>query len=138
MKCHSFPKVKEFDIWFYISRLWNRQFIFTKGSSIYDVHKKWPIFWPPWPHHPQNWTTDLLFKSNRISKHVTNFKTPPPPFRMAVINVCSITGTGDGRKRSGNIDVHTVLIGEQHFLSLYLTILNENKYYTNLYTPIFL
>ena len=28
--------------------------------------------------HLQKWTIDLLFKKN--CKHVTNFKTPPPPF----------------------------------------------------------
>ena len=26
--------------------------------------------------HPQKWTIDLLFKNNRIRRHVTNFKTP--------------------------------------------------------------
>ena len=43
----------------------------------------------PYPHHPQKWTIDLLFKNNRIRKHVTNFKTLPPPFRVDVINVWS-------------------------------------------------
>ena len=47
------------------------------GSLIYDVHKKWLIFWLPHPHHPQKWI-DLLFKDNRICKHVTNFKNPQP------------------------------------------------------------
>ena len=32
---------------------------------------------------------DLLFKNNRIRNHVTNFKTPSPPFRVDVINVWS-------------------------------------------------
>ena len=62
----------------------------SKGSSIYDVHKKWPIFCPPFPHHPQKWTIDLLFQNNRICKHVTNFKTPLPPFHVDVINVWSL------------------------------------------------
>ena len=62
-----------------------------KGSSIYDVHKKLPIFWSPYPHHPQKWTIDLLFKNNRIRKHVTNLKTPSPPFRVDIINVWSLT-----------------------------------------------
>ena len=34
---------------------------------------------PPYPHHLQKWTIDLLLKNNRIHKHVTNFKTPHPP-----------------------------------------------------------
>ena len=61
-----------------------------RGSSIYDVHKKWPIFRSPYPHHLQKWTIDLLFENNRIRKHVTNFKTPPPTFRVDVINVWSL------------------------------------------------
>ena len=62
----------------YQSKLWLKNRV--KESFIYDVHKKWLIFWPPYPHHLQKWTIDLFFKNNRIHKHVTNFKTPPPPF----------------------------------------------------------
>ena len=50
-----------------------------KGSYIYDIHKKWPIFWPPLPPPSTKMNNDLLLKNNRICKHVTNFKTPPPP-----------------------------------------------------------
>ena len=32
----------------------------------------------------------LLFKNNKIRKHVTNFKTPPTPFCVDVINVWSL------------------------------------------------
>ena len=46
-------------------------------------------FLTPYPNHPQKWTIDLLFKNNRIRKHVTNFKTPPPSFRVDVINIMS-------------------------------------------------
>ena len=35
---------------------------------------------------------ELLFKNNRICKHVTNFKTSPPSLRMDVINVWSLIG----------------------------------------------
>ena len=38
-------------------------------------------------HPPRKWTVDLLFKNNRVSKHVTDFKNSPPPFRVDVINV---------------------------------------------------
>ena len=62
-----------------------------KGSSIYDIHKKWPIFWTPYPHHLQKWTIDLFFKNNRIRKLVTNFKIPPPPFHVDIVNVWSLT-----------------------------------------------
>ena len=34
--------------------------------------------------------TDLLFKNNRICKHVTNFKTSPPPPYVDIINVWSL------------------------------------------------
>ena len=46
-------------------------------------------FLTPYPHYPQKWTIDLLFKNNRIRKYVTNFKNPPPPFRVDVINAWS-------------------------------------------------
>ena len=76
------------------SSAFNKGFVsrakYCEGSSIYEVHKNWPIFWPPYPHHPQKWTEDLLFKDNRIRKHVTNFKTPPGPFCVDVINVWSL------------------------------------------------
>ena len=42
---------------------------------------------PPYPHHPQKWIIDLLFKNNRIRKHETNLKIPPSPFRVDVIYV---------------------------------------------------
>ena len=60
---------------------------------LYDVYYKWPIFLPPppHPHHPQKWTINLLFKNNRICKHVTNLKTPLLHFHVDVINVCSQT-----------------------------------------------
>ena len=46
---------------------------------------------PPLVHpHPQKWTIDLLFKNNRICKHVTNFKTSPPPLLTDVINVWTL------------------------------------------------
>ena len=64
---------------------------FLRRSSIHDAHKKWPIFWPPYPpHHPQKWTIDLLFKNNTIRRYATNFKAPSPLFRVDVINVCSL------------------------------------------------
>ena len=40
--------------------------------------------------HLQNWTIDMLFKNNRICKHVTNFKTSWPPFCVDIINVWSL------------------------------------------------
>ena len=43
----------------------------------------------PLPLPSQKWTIDLLFKNNRIGKHVANFKTPQPPFRMDVIKLWS-------------------------------------------------
>ena len=39
-------------------------------------------------------------------------------------NLFLVTGTDDGIKRSRKINVQTVLIWEQHALSLHLTILN--------------
>ena len=33
---------------------------------------------------------DLLFKNNRIYKHVTNFKTSPPPLPTDVINAWTL------------------------------------------------
>ena len=51
--------------------------LFIKGLSIY-VHKKWSIFWPPpHPHHPEKRAIDLLFKSNRIHKHVSQDSPTP-------------------------------------------------------------
>ena len=38
----------------------------------------------------QKWTIDQSFKINRICKHVANFKTPLPTFRVDVINVRSL------------------------------------------------
>ena len=63
-----------------------------RGPFIYGVHKKWPIFWSPYLHHPQKWTIDLMFKNNRIRKHMTNFKTPPSSFQVNVINIWSLIG----------------------------------------------
>ena len=57
--------------------------------SIYDVHKKWPIFWYPHPQHPQKWAIDLLFKNNSTRKHVTDFNSPPsPPSRSRTFLPC--------------------------------------------------
>ena len=75
-----------------------------KGSSIYDVHKNSQFFDSPphpYPLHSQNWTIDLLFKNNRIRKHVTNFKTPPPPFRVGVRNLWSLSN-GKAKISSGS------------------------------------
>ena len=52
----------------------------TKNDQFFD---------PPLPHYPQKWTIDLLFKNNRIRKHMTNFKTPPPTFRVDIVNIWS-------------------------------------------------
>ena len=52
----------------------------TKNDQIFDPH----------PHHPQKGTIDLLFKNNRICKHVANLKKKPLPFRVDVVNVCSL------------------------------------------------
>ena len=62
------------------------------GLSIYVIHLWHPPPSPPcpYPHHLQKWTTNLLFKSNRIRRHVTNFKTSLPPFHVDVINVWSL------------------------------------------------
>ena len=56
-------------------------------SYIYDVHKKMISFVSP--PHPQKSIINLLFKSNRIRKHVTNVKTPLFHFHVDVINVWS-------------------------------------------------
>ena len=48
-----------------------------------------PSFPPTRPHHPLKWTMDLLFKNNKIYKRLTNFKIPPCPFCVDVINVWS-------------------------------------------------
>ena len=58
---------------------------------------------PPNPHHPQKLTIDLLFKNNRIRKHVTNFKTPPSPFRVDLINVWSLFGKLQGYWSWGSV-----------------------------------
>ena len=64
--------------------VWGHPFMTsTKNDQSFD-------FRYPYLHHLQKWTIDLLFKNNIIRKHVTNFKTPPPPFRMEVINVWSL------------------------------------------------
>ena len=42
--------------------------------------------------HPQKVAIDLLFQNNKICKHVTDFKTFPPPFPVDVINIRSLTG----------------------------------------------
>ena len=39
-----------------------------KGSSIYDIHKIWPVFWPLYPHHLQKWTIDLCRNFAKGSK----------------------------------------------------------------------
>ena len=69
-------------------RKWSTAFI-SKGSYIYDVHKKWPSWWSIVPVHPQKWAKDLLRKNKRIRKPVTNFKALLTPFRVEVINVWS-------------------------------------------------
>lgn len=52
--------------------LWDQPFMtFTKNDKFFDH--------PPNPHHPQNKTIGLLFKNNRICKHLPNLKTPNPP-----------------------------------------------------------
>ena len=58
-------------------------------SYIYDIHKKWTILWhPTHTPHLQNGIIDLLFKNNRIRKHVTNFKTPSSPaFHVDLLNI---------------------------------------------------
>ena len=48
------------------------------------------------PSHPtsilRKWAIDLLFKNNRISKHVINFKTfLQTSFRVDVSDVCSLS-----------------------------------------------
>ena len=59
-----------------------------KGS---EIHKKWPIVWPPPLPYLPKWTVKRLLKNSRNCKHVTNFKTPPPPpFYVDVLNVCSL------------------------------------------------
>ena len=59
-----------------LSKLWGHSFMTsTKNYQFFD---------------PQI-TIDLLFKNNRMHKHVTNFKTPPPPFCVDVINVWSLS-----------------------------------------------
>ena len=60
-------------------------------------------FFDPNPHHPQKWTTDLLFKNSRIRKHVSNFKTPPPlpsTFHVDLINAWSLKSCLPQCKRS--------------------------------------
>ena len=41
-----------------------------------------------WPDNIQS--IDILFENNRICKHVTNFKTSPPPLLTDVINVWTL------------------------------------------------
>ena len=65
-------------------------------TVIHKVHKKWLIFWPT--PHLQNWTIDLLFKINRIHKHVINFKTYSSPFCVDVVNVWSFIGNNFKKK----------------------------------------
>ena len=79
----------------------------TKAKSITFLSKQdfllriiqfWrpkPIPPPPPTHpHPQKWTINLLFKNNRICKHVTcpppNFKTSPPPLPTDVIDAWTL------------------------------------------------
>ena len=62
--------------------IWVVSFIaFTKNDQFCDL-----------PHLlPEKWAIDLLFESNRICKHVSNFQTPPlTPFCVDVINVWSL------------------------------------------------
>ena len=63
---------------------------FTIRGHPFMTSTKMTNFLTLLPHHPQKWTIDLLFKNNRIHKHVTNFKTPTPPFLVDVINVWSL------------------------------------------------
>ena len=48
-------------------------------------------------------TKDILFKSNRIRKHATNFKTSSPPFCVDVINVWSLIGNNLKKESDGEI-----------------------------------
>ena len=48
-----------------------------------------PLYQPMHPH-PQKKKIDLLFKNNRIYKHVTNFKTSPPLLPTDVINAWTL------------------------------------------------
>ena len=73
-------------------KLWLNYIMYVE--MLWVIHLWRPLkmtnFWPLYPHHPQKWIINLLFKNNRIRKQVTNFKTPPPPFRVDVINVWSL------------------------------------------------
>ena len=55
------------------------------GSCIYDFHKK--MINSVSPPYPQISTIDLLFKNDRIRKHVANNKAPLFHFHVDVINV---------------------------------------------------
>ena len=51
-------------------------------ASKYDQFCKTPNLHPP---HPQKLKIDLLLKSNKIRKHVTNFKIPTTLFGVDII-----------------------------------------------------
>ena len=61
-----------------------------RGHPFMTSTKNDLFFDPPYPHHPQKWIIYLLFKNNKIHKHVTDFKTPPSPFCVDIINVWSL------------------------------------------------
>ena len=77
--------------------------ILSRGHPFMTSTKNDQFFDPPYPDHLQKWTIELLFKNNRNRKHVTNFKTPPPPFRVDVINVWSLTISVKNSEISKNI-----------------------------------
>ena len=60
--------------------------LLSKESSIYDVLKDIKKFLDLLPQQSKK-TIDLLFKSNRICKNVTNVRTPSPLFSLEIINV---------------------------------------------------
>ena len=60
--------------------------LLSKESSIYDLLKDIKKFLDLLPQQSKK-TIDLLFKSNRICKNVTNVRTPSPLFSLEIINV---------------------------------------------------
>ena len=98
----SFLKIKNVwaTVYFECAYINKREWLFHRNT---DTKAKNVIFWAkyvlmlkimtftnhhnPSTLHPQKWATDLLFKNNEICKHLTYFKTSPPPLCVGVINV---------------------------------------------------
>ena len=66
------------DCWVLLTPCMEVNWLVCKGHP-FMTSTKMTNFLTPLPYHPQKWTIDLLFKNNRIRKHVTNYKLQDSP-----------------------------------------------------------